>query len=111
MPDGLGSFVWNWLAGAGVWLRSRELACGWLMVWVRPYGNGLGRPEFGFVRANWVRSCGIPQLGFAQPFGFGRANSEGGSYLAAIVQMLDLHREFMLVDSLSRWFHRGHSTY
>jgi len=37
--------------------------------------------------------------------GFARANSEGGSYLAAIVQMLDLHREFMLVDSPPGWFH------
>jgi hypothetical protein len=53
MPDGLGSFVWNWLAGAGVWLRSRELRRGWLMVSVRPCGNGLLGLEFGFALANW----------------------------------------------------------
>ena len=47
----------------------------------------------------------IPEPAFAQPVGSGRANSEGGSYLAAIVQMLDLHREFMLVDSPPGWFH------
>jgi hypothetical protein len=80
MPDSLGSSERKWLAGAGVWVRSRESVCGrlmfgfvrvevacwtgvWLrsrelaygclMVWVRSCGTGLLGLEFGFALANW----------------------------------------------------------
>jgi hypothetical protein len=53
MADGFGASVRKRLAGAGVWLRSRELAYGCLMVWVRSCGTGLLGLEFGFALANW----------------------------------------------------------